>query len=890
PASGTPSDPDSITGTLASGYTLTWDKNWNLNPGQSQTVSFKAKATPSVDTGAPNRNVAAATGESLGALLTADDDAFVDIIAELGITKYGPNEAMVGSTITYTGTLTNNRGGTAYDVVLVDKLPDGLSFVSSSHTADYDPVTNTVTWHLGNLAPGASIPGWLTVKIDPSLADGTVLSNEFEVRWEDRSGNLYGPSTVSWDTTVHTYPLLTVIKGGPTESNPGKTFTYTLVVKNIGGTAATDVVLTDTLPGFGSLTYVSANPEPSSHNGVITWNLGTISPGGSRTVTLTVQVDSGLPNKATLTDSASVTWKYDGVEYGPSSTTFDTTIYTDPNLVITKYGPAEAVVGSTITYTGTLTNTGGSTAYDVVLVDKLPNGLSFVSSSHTADYDPVTNTVTWHLGNLAPGASIPGWLTVKIDSISGDKTIITNVFSVTWKDSSGTTHGPSTASWDTTVYTLPELIIEKNGPSEANPGDAVSYTIKVTNIGGTAASNVMIVDALPIGFLYQSSNPTGTYDAVNGLVIWNIGTVEAYSTIEVSVTFKVDYGVENNMILVNTASVTWQDTLGRDYGPKGAAKEVTIYTLPQLKIDKIGPSVTYPGATYSYTITVENVGGATASTVVLTDSLPTGLTYIDADPDPSSHNGVITWNLETISPGASKSVTLTVQVDGNVPDGTSLNNIASVSWKHDGDDLGPSETSWRTQSYTSPQLSVSKTGPTAATQGDQVSYEIKVCNLGGAAAVEVILYDFIPVGFAYVSSNPQGILSNGYVAWSLGTISAGTCATVTITMSVDYDLPTPITLLNTAIVNWQDAEQNQYGPLGDSIEIKISKRVTPSPPTAPRQPKYVGGLVLPVNKVWILLPYITSIGAVAIPVILVKRLKPCNKPKSASPVKIKNSK
>ncbi|MEM3595592.1 MAG: hypothetical protein QXL25_03265, partial [Candidatus Bathyarchaeia archaeon] len=377
--SGTPFPP-SITGSLSSGYTLTWDGNWNLNPGQSQTVSFKAKATSSVDTGSPNRNIATATGESLGAPLTADDDAFVDIIAELGITKLGPTEAMVGTTITYTGTLTNYQGGTAYDVVLVDQLPTGLSFVSSSHSAVYDPVANTVTWNLGNLAPGASIPGWLTVKIDAGLADNTKLTDTFSVKWKDRFGNSYGPAT---------------------------------------------------------------------------------------------------------------------------------------------------------------------------------------------------------------------------------------------------------ASWDTIVYTRPELVIEKTGPSEARPGDTISYNIKVTNIGGMAAFDVVIMDILPAGFIYSSSDPSGTH--FNGMVTWSVGTIPAYGVKEVSVTFKVDKNIVENVVLVNTATVTWKDSLGLECGPKGAAKEVAIYTLPQLEIEKTGPSVTCPGKTFTYTLVIKNIGGTAATNVKLTDTLPAELIYVSSN-------------------------------------------------------------------------------------------------------------------------------------------------------------------------------------------------------------------------------------------------------------------
>ena len=73
--------PDTISGTIGTGLVLDWTAfSWDLNPGETQTVTITALATASVNTSAPNRNIATATGTSIGATLTADDDAFVEVI------------------------------------------------------------------------------------------------------------------------------------------------------------------------------------------------------------------------------------------------------------------------------------------------------------------------------------------------------------------------------------------------------------------------------------------------------------------------------------------------------------------------------------------------------------------------------------------------------------------------------------------------------------------------------------------------------------------------------------------------------------------------------------------------------------------------------------------
>jgi len=968
--SGNPSDPTSITGNLSSGYKLTWDKNWTINKGSSQTVIFRARATSSADTSNPNRNVAAATGQSAGATLTADDDAFVDVeklgppeitaskrdslfidvnndsvfnpgdtikysieiknegdsagtgvfsiddpdpntsllvgtvdvsecpgclvtsgndpgdtavvveigdlapgatvhiyfqvsigtdgftevvnqgtvegtnfdpvvtddpdtpapddptitpvtigLPELTITKFGPAEAVVDTTIIYTGTLTNISDSTAYNVVLVDQLPDGVTFVGSSHTATYDPGTNTVTWNLGTVPPGTSIPGWLTVHISPTVANKTVLTDIFSLTWEDKGGTDYGPEEAQAETIVYEHAQLTLQKEGPAEAFPEETFSYKLTIHNIGGLAAGNVVLSDTLPV--KVTYVNSNPGGTYVAGppeTVTWNLGTIQGGGSKIVVVTVKVNAGVANGTTITNTASVNW--DSAD-DPVKATRETTIYTQPELVITKFGPAEAVVDSTITYTGTLTNVGGSIAKNVVLTDTLPAGVTFVSSSHAAAYDPETNIVTWDLPDLPTGASIPGWLTVHIGPSLPNNTVLTDEFKVTWENEDGDPLGPDTATTETIVYTHPQLVVEKSGPAQAHPGEDVTYTIRVKNIGGTDALNTTLQDILPTGLTYQSSAPSGSH--AGGVVTWDLGTISAYDTVEVSLTARVDDDVENDTPVVDTASVTWQDSLGRSSGPEIDTHQTTIYTRPLLTIVKSGPTSVYPGKTFTYTIKVCNVGGTDALTVTLTDTLPISVTYQNSSHDGVHVAGVVTWDLGTMTSGDCVTVTLTVKVDDDAPDGTLLENIADVTWSDDdGKNYGPVDDAWETTVNTRPQLTITKTGPAEARQGDEITYEIEVCNVGGTGAVNVTLHDQLPIGLTYLSSSHDGSHAGGVVTWDLGTIASDACKTVSVTVTVDFGLPEGTILIDTASVTWEDPQENNYGPVADTAETEVN--------------------------------------------------------------------
>src|SRR5690606_21143279 len=72
---------------------------------------------------------------------------------------------------------------------------------------------------------------------------------------------------------------------GPTVVNAATTFSYSLVVTNIGPSTAAAATVTDTLPaGF---TFVSASDGGTAAGGVVTWNLADMAV-GTRTLTVTV--------------------------------------------------------------------------------------------------------------------------------------------------------------------------------------------------------------------------------------------------------------------------------------------------------------------------------------------------------------------------------------------------------------------------------------------------------------------------------------------------------------------------------------------------------------------------------------------------------------------------
>lgn len=87
------------------------------------------------------------------------DEADVEIEKVADVTNPAP-----GDTVVFTLTVTNNGPGTATNVVVVDTLPAGLTYVSDDCGGVF--VDPDLTWSVGNLANGASAVCNVTVTVD----------------------------------------------------------------------------------------------------------------------------------------------------------------------------------------------------------------------------------------------------------------------------------------------------------------------------------------------------------------------------------------------------------------------------------------------------------------------------------------------------------------------------------------------------------------------------------------------------------------------------------------------------------------------------------------------------------------------------------------------------
>ena len=233
-------------------------------------------------------------------------------LPDLSITKTtDAKDVKVGDPFDYTITVKNTGTGDASNVVVKDILPDGLEYVSyntnypNKQDWEFNQNGQELTWTFKEIPAGASVTITLTVKAvtaTPEGSDGYTNKAYIEGK-ENTPGKAPAVPVGNALTLTKTSTVQTV--------NVGEIFSYTLKVKNVSESDATDVVGEDVLPD--SLAFYAESVrgqsgtyqfEPDAQNPqVLKWTFGTIPAGKEVTITLRVKAISAgmVKNSASIT-------------------------------------------------------------------------------------------------------------------------------------------------------------------------------------------------------------------------------------------------------------------------------------------------------------------------------------------------------------------------------------------------------------------------------------------------------------------------------------------------------------------------------------------------------------------------------------------------------------
>jgi uncharacterized repeat protein (TIGR01451 family) len=267
---------------------------------------------------------------------------------------------------------------------------------------------------------------------------------------------------------------------------------------------------------------------------------------------------------------------------------------------------------------------------DVIVVDTLPAGVSYISSEPSAAKDG--DKLTWKFPAMNRGETKALKVTVKADK-EGELVNCATVSAI-----------PRVCV--STMVGKAQLAIRKTGPEMAQLGQDVTYSITVQNTGNTVAKNVVVTDAVPEGMSSASGQRELTF---------NVGDLAANQAKTIPVTFKADKrGKVCNKAVANSSNAGKVDS-----------EACTTIVQAGVKIEKkTADKELLINRTASYDIVVSNTGDTDLTGVVVTDTAAAETTIVSAEGGTASGN-TASWNIGILKAGEKKS--FVVKVMSKVP-------------------------------------------------------------------------------------------------------------------------------------------------------------------------------------------------------------------------------
>ena len=647
----------------------------NLTASENQTLSLSSKVTLSPGKMSNDSQDWAFTGPANTAIVKTITDPAAEPAG--GFTP--------GTTVTYTITLTNEGPNPATSVIAQDKLPAGVTFVSSTGDGSYDAATGK--WDLSDevIEKDATRTRTIVVRVTPEAA-GSIVTNTATIEHQDQfgdkttdntssvplaagytiAGKLYNDANASFssDNGENPYSGVTVAllkkDGTPVLDKDGNPVTavtdadgkYSFAGLPLGEYKV-DVVNptsgplagTKPLEAYTGRYKTSAEVTIKAETGsVIDVNFGFVKPASLGDYTwMDVNRDGiqdadepalpGVTVTLTYADGSAVT---DASGNAVTAKTSDANgKYKFENLLPGDYkvsfqAPAGYAATTSDAGTDRALDSNGATASVTLAQDQTDETIDFGAVGTGVIGDQLFVDVNQNGGN-APDA--------------GDKVLPGVKVTLTWTGPGGITRTYETTTDADGKYKFENLL----------PGD-----YKVSIDPETLQTAEPLLDVL-------THSPAG--DVENKTVVSDATKAD-------STAFATAMKLTANLTLTGEKNQNLDQDWGFGISADTAIKKAI--TDPD-EVDQETFEFT-PGKKVTYTLTLSNNGPGVATGVTVSDKLPAGVKFVKAEGDGTYDATTGVWNLsgETIAKGDDQSIEITVEITGEGA-GALVTNVARIS-------------------------------------------------------------------------------------------------------------------------------------------------------------------------------------------------------------------
>ncbi|WP_343694339.1 gliding motility-associated C-terminal domain-containing protein [Flavobacterium sp.] len=751
--------------------------------------------------------------------------------SDLSLTKTVNNPTpLVGSQVTFEIVATNNGPQDNTNVQVTDLLTSGYTFNSfTATTGTYN--ASTGLWNIGNLVNGKSE----TLQISAVVNQTGNYTNSAEVTASSlpdpnstpNNGipleNDYAEASTSPVSALADLSLTKTLIGNNLSPIFGSTVTFEITVQNSGPQTATGVQVIDQLPGgLQYVVYSSTTGQYFDTTGI--WTIGTIASGDSESLLITAIVN----NSGNYVNTAEI---YASNEQDPDSTP-NNNVNGEDDISSVTLTPVSAIadlsieklvvnnnvtpdVGSQISFSITVTNSGPSVATGVTIRDVLPSGYEYVFYNATSgSYNNISGI--WNPGIILPGNSHTLLINANVKTPTSTADEYLNIAEIMTSDQfdPDSTPGNGVATEDdydsisvTPVIVMADLSINKtvlNGTTPMDVGSTVIFTVTVTNDGPGDASGVSVKDLLPPGFTYLTSSPTsGLYNYATG--IWNVGIVQNGANQSLDIYTRVNPPTGTAGEYTNETEIISSNLPDPDSTPNNGVKTEDDYdslqinvSIADLSLEKtVSNKNANVGEVINFTLQLNNDGPSAASGVAVEDIIPLGYYNINSINNGGIFsNNKIKWVDLTVPVGG---ITLSYQAAVASPHGLDSDDYLNITQvtasnqfdpdsKPNNDNGDQSEDDEDSEFINIPSTDIAITkevDKTDVPMGSSIIFTITAENIGNLTATNVEVQDILPKGYTLDSFTvTSGMYNSTTGNWTIPAVNAGSSQTLTITAKV----------------------------------------------------------------------------------------------------------
>jgi large repetitive protein len=367
-----------------------------------------------------------------------------------------------------------------------------------------------------------------------------------------------------------------------------------------------------------------------------------------------------------------------GAITGPISVTGNSTTYTTgSNFTVTSSKP---VITGTVPLYGVR---GQSVTINGANFTNLATSAVQFGGVAASNQPPTTTTA---LTATVPAGAATGYITV--NNVAGSGTGTALFYLQPWITGLSATSGAVNSTLLITGRSL------TNASSVSVNGIDYSFTNSLTQIGAMVPTNATtgLIEITTPGGIFISTNvfailpriysfsptfgPAGTLVTINGTSLFNVTNVE-FGGVSVTPTSVSTNAVQ---VAVPAKAASGPITVVTPYGSDASSNDFTATKSSLLLLTKsVTPFVAAVGVNVTYTLAVTNEGPSLTTSLIVTDSVPEGLTIVSSNASVGSitQNGAnILWSFPTLATNASATMQLIATASAPV----AITNVAYLSF------------------------------------------------------------------------------------------------------------------------------------------------------------------------------------------------------------------